>query len=410
MARDYAIEPDASNATYFMAAAAARPGASVTIPGLGRASLQGDVGFGEVLEKMGAAMTLDEDAVTVKGAEHLRGIEIDMSGMPDAAMTLAALAVLAQGVTTIRGLHTLRVKETDRLTALKTELRKLGATAAVNGNTLRIEPPHEVRPAEIDTYDDHRMAMAFAVVGTRVPGITIRGAECVSKTYPRFFEDLESLRRVGRCSRARSRYHAPKPKRGCTLLTYFERVAAFFGIGPLEYRISRSEARRVAMASALPALVLICDLILALLQIVKHIPLDYGSSSLRDADYGTSFWWHLFNLSNATQEVALPFAVALLFAFSIHPVSRGAGTLAVVISTLLLTVGVALGLISAIVPGLYGRFSRAPESDWYVHIWTQISLACGFLAIGYVFMAYRGLSHGTLARRSYGRRRRVRSA
>ena len=193
-ARDYTIEPDASSATYFMAAAAARPGASVTIPGLGQDSLQGDVGFGEVLEKMGAAMTLDDNAVTVEGADKLRGIDVDMLHMPDAAMTLAALSVLADGPTTIRGLHTLRVKETDRLTALQTELRKLGAEATIEGDTLRIDPPHEVRPAEIDTYDDHRMAMSFAVVGTVAPGITIRNAECVSKTYPRFFEDLERLR------------------------------------------------------------------------------------------------------------------------------------------------------------------------------------------------------------------------
>jgi 3-phosphoshikimate 1-carboxyvinyltransferase len=193
-ARDYSVEPDASNATYFMAAAAARPGASVIIPGLGQNSLQGDVGFGEVLEKMGAAMTLDGDSVTVEGADKLRGIDVDMLGMPDAAMTLAALSVLADGPTTIRGLHTLRVKETDRLTALQTELRKLGAEATVDGDTLRIDPPREVHPAEIDTYDDHRMAMSFAVVGTRVPGITVRNAECVSKTYPRFFEDLERLR------------------------------------------------------------------------------------------------------------------------------------------------------------------------------------------------------------------------
>jgi 3-phosphoshikimate 1-carboxyvinyltransferase len=193
-ARDYTVEPDASNATYFMAAAAIRPGARVTIPGLGRASMQGDVGFGEVLEKMGAAVTLDDDSVTVDGAGRLRGIDVDMGAMPDAAMTLAAIAVFAHGRTTIRGLHTFRIKETDRLAAIETELRKLGATAEIEGDTLHIDPPHALRPAAIETYDDHRMAMAFAVVGTRADGITIRGAECVSKTYPRFFEDLESLR------------------------------------------------------------------------------------------------------------------------------------------------------------------------------------------------------------------------
>ncbi|MEO8457820.1 MAG: 3-phosphoshikimate 1-carboxyvinyltransferase [Chloroflexota bacterium] len=191
---DYAIEPDASNATYFMAAAAIRPGARVTIPGLGRSSLQGDVGFSEVLQKMGATVTLDDDAVTVAGTEKLHGIDVDMAGMPDAAMTLAAIAVFAHGRTTIRGLHTFRVKETDRLAAIETELRKLGATVEIHDDTLHIDPPHDVRPADIDTYEDHRMAMAFAVVGTRAEGITIRGAECVSKTYPRFFEDMETLR------------------------------------------------------------------------------------------------------------------------------------------------------------------------------------------------------------------------
>ena len=190
----YAVEPDASSATYFLAAAAARPGASVTIPGLGSESLQGDVGIAEVLERMGAESTLAPDSVTVAGTERLHGIEIDMSGMPDAAMTLAALAVFAKGETVIRGLHTLRVKETDRLAALQTELGKLGAKAEVEDDTLRITPPDEVRPAEIDTYDDHRMAMSFAVVGTRAAGITIRDPDCVSKTYPDFFADLESLR------------------------------------------------------------------------------------------------------------------------------------------------------------------------------------------------------------------------
>jgi len=143
---------------------------------------------------MGAAVTLDDDSVTVDGAERLRGVDVDMGVMPDAAMTLAAISVFAHGRTTIRGLHTFRVKETDRLAALEAELRKLGATVEIEDDTLHIDPPHELRRAEIDTYDDHRMAMAFAVVGTRADDVTIRGAECVSKTYPRFFEDLERLR------------------------------------------------------------------------------------------------------------------------------------------------------------------------------------------------------------------------
>jgi 3-phosphoshikimate 1-carboxyvinyltransferase len=194
VARSYQIEPDASNATYFMAAAAVRSGASVRIPGLGEDSLQGDVAFVRVLADMGADVSLTADAITVGGPERLRGIDVDMAPMPDAAMTLAAIAALADSPTTIRGLHTWRVKETDRLAALQAELRKLGAGADVEGDTLRIEPAESVRPAEIETYDDHRMAMSFAVVGSRAPGITILGPDCVGKTYPDFFADLETLR------------------------------------------------------------------------------------------------------------------------------------------------------------------------------------------------------------------------
>jgi 3-phosphoshikimate 1-carboxyvinyltransferase len=193
-ARTYEIEPDASNATYFLAAAAVRPGASVRIPGLGEESLQGDVAFARVLADMGAEVSLAPEAITVTGPERLSGIEVDMAPMPDAAMTLAAVAALAAGPTTIRGLHTWRVKETDRLAALQAELRKLGAGAEVEGDTLRIQPAETIRPAEIETYDDHRMAMSFAVVGTRAPGITVLGPDCVHKTYPDFFADLESLR------------------------------------------------------------------------------------------------------------------------------------------------------------------------------------------------------------------------
>ncbi|MCI0832604.1 MAG: 3-phosphoshikimate 1-carboxyvinyltransferase [Chloroflexi bacterium] len=192
-ARAYEIEPDASNATYFMAAAAVRPGASVRIPGLGEESLQGDVAFARVLSDMGAQVSLAADAITVGGPQRLKGIEVDMAPMPDAAMTLAAIAALADGPTTIRGLHTWRVKETDRLAALQAELRKLGARADIDGDTLRIEPAATVRPAEIETYDDHRMAMSFAVVGSRAPGITILGPDCVAKTYPDFFADLQTL-------------------------------------------------------------------------------------------------------------------------------------------------------------------------------------------------------------------------
>jgi 3-phosphoshikimate 1-carboxyvinyltransferase len=190
----YPVEPDASAATYFLAAAALRSGARVTIAHLGARSLQGDVAFAGVLQEMGADVAVGRDTVTVAGTGNLRGIDADFAHMPDAALTMAVVALFARGQTIIRGLHTLRVKETDRLAALQNELTKLGATVQINGDALIITPPSELRPAAIDTYDDHRMAMAFAVAGTVAPGVTINDPACVSKTYPGFFEDLEKLR------------------------------------------------------------------------------------------------------------------------------------------------------------------------------------------------------------------------
>jgi 3-phosphoshikimate 1-carboxyvinyltransferase len=188
----YAIEPDASNASYFLAAAALHPGAKVTVEGLGKRSLQGDVGFADVLHHMGADLVFGPDFITVRGPERLEPAEVDLSAMPDTAQTLAVVALFAEGTTTIRGLHTLRVKETDRIAALASELTKLGADVVVEGDDLSITPPRGggLKPAAIDTYDDHRMAMSFALAGTRAEGVTIRDAGCVNKTYPRYFEDL----------------------------------------------------------------------------------------------------------------------------------------------------------------------------------------------------------------------------
>jgi len=192
-ATDYAVEPDASNASYFMAAAALHEGSKVLIQGLGRGSLQGDVKFAEVLGRMGAAVKCRDQCIEVEGTGELGGIDLDLRDMPDMAQTLAVTAVFADGPTTIRGLHTLRVKETDRIAALASELRKLGAGVEVEGDDLTIEPPDRARPAAIDTYDDHRMAMSFALAGTKVAGVTIRDAECVNKTYPGYFEDLRRV-------------------------------------------------------------------------------------------------------------------------------------------------------------------------------------------------------------------------
>lgn len=193
-AADYAVEPDASGAGYFLAAAALHAGSKVTIEGLGKASLQGDVRFADVLHEMGARLVFGKDFITVTGPEKLEGIGVNLADMPDQAQTLAVLALFAEGPTTLRGLHTLRVKETDRIAALAAELTKLGAEVEVEGDAMTIHPPEKLRHADIDTYDDHRMAMSFALAGMRVSGIRIRNVECVSKTYPTFFSDLEKLR------------------------------------------------------------------------------------------------------------------------------------------------------------------------------------------------------------------------
>jgi 3-phosphoshikimate 1-carboxyvinyltransferase len=189
----YSIEPDASAASYFLALAAMHDGAKVTIQGLGRRSKQGDVGFADVLHRMGAGLVFGPDFITVMGGKELEGIEIDMSDMPDAAMTLAVVALFARGQSRIKGLHTLRHKETDRLAALATELRKLGAEVEIEEDALVIDPPDRPHGAEIETYDDHRMAMSFALAGTKVGGVRIRDAQCVNKTYPGYFEDLSRL-------------------------------------------------------------------------------------------------------------------------------------------------------------------------------------------------------------------------
>jgi 3-phosphoshikimate 1-carboxyvinyltransferase len=192
-AKEYAVEPDASNASYFLAAAAIHPGAKITVEGLGKRSLQGDVGFADVLHRMGAGLIFGPDFITVIGAERIDGIDIDLSHMPDMAQTLAVVALFAEGPTTIRGLHTLRLKETDRLAALANELSKFDAKIEIEDDVLTIEPPTRLRHATVDTYDDHRMAMSFAVAGTKLPHVTIRDSECVNKTYPEFWNDLNRV-------------------------------------------------------------------------------------------------------------------------------------------------------------------------------------------------------------------------
>ncbi|MBT4630068.1 MAG: 3-phosphoshikimate 1-carboxyvinyltransferase [Deltaproteobacteria bacterium] len=185
------VEGDASSASYFLAGAAITKG-SVTVKGCGTDSLQGDARFAEVLEKMGAKVEWEPQQVKLTG-NSLNGIDVDMNQMPDAAMTLAVAALFASGPTAIRNIYNWRVKETERLQAVSTELRKLGAEVEEGYDYLVIQPPEQIRKAEIDTYDDHRMAMAFSLAACGSSPVTINNPGCVSKTFPDYFEVLNGL-------------------------------------------------------------------------------------------------------------------------------------------------------------------------------------------------------------------------
>ncbi len=192
---EFLVEPDATAASYF-AAAAAMTGGRIRLAGLTATSAQGDVGFMDVLELMGATVTRADDAIVVTGGT-LHGIDVDLSAIPDTAQTLAVVAVGAVGPTRVRGVGFIRGHETDRVAAVVNELQRLGIAAAETTDGFTITPgtPH---PAVVQTYGDHRMAMSFALLGLRNPGIRIADPEVVAKTYPRYFDDLGLLRsRVG---------------------------------------------------------------------------------------------------------------------------------------------------------------------------------------------------------------------
>jgi 3-phosphoshikimate 1-carboxyvinyltransferase len=189
--RDYAIEPDASSASYPFALAAALGGA-VVVPGLGRDAQQGDYAFTSILEQAGASVTRGATSTRIERLGALRGIDVDMHHISDTVMTLAAIAPLAAGPTRIRNVANIRIKETDRLAATVTELRKLGQRVTHGDDWLAIDPA-PVTPALVHCYDDHRIAMSFAILGAAIGGVTIEDPACVSKTYPRFFQDLAAI-------------------------------------------------------------------------------------------------------------------------------------------------------------------------------------------------------------------------
>jgi 3-phosphoshikimate 1-carboxyvinyltransferase len=189
----YCIESDASAASYFFAAPAIC-GGTVRVENISRKSKQGDIAFLDVLEQMGCAVKEDENYIEVTGASSLQGIDVDMRDVPDTAQTLAAIAPFASSPTRIRGIASARVKETDRVHATCTELARLGIRVEEHDDGMTIYPSEKIRPATVRTYNDHRMAMAFSLIGLRAPGITIENPSCVSKTFPSFFEVLECLR------------------------------------------------------------------------------------------------------------------------------------------------------------------------------------------------------------------------
>lgn len=190
-ARTYDIEPDASSASYFFAAAAATAG-RVRVEHLGRGSAQGDLRFVDILERMGCVVARGDDYTEVTGPPQLLGVEADMADISDTAQTLAALAPFASGPVAIRGIAHTRGKETDRVAALVRELRRMGLRVEEHRDGLTAYPG-PVHAAEIETYDDHRMAMSFAVTGLRAPGLRIKDPDCVSKTFPDFWERFGKL-------------------------------------------------------------------------------------------------------------------------------------------------------------------------------------------------------------------------
>ena len=186
----YAIEPDASAASYFWATAAIT-GGDVTVKGLQRSALQGDVRFCDCLAQMGCDVEYNESSIRVRGGS-LTGVDVDMNAISDTVQTLTAVALFAKGTTRIRGVEHNRHKETDRIGDLATELRKFGAKVTEFEDGLEIQPA-PLRGATIDTYDDHRMAMSLALVGLQVDDVVIRDPGCTHKTYPGFFDDLQEL-------------------------------------------------------------------------------------------------------------------------------------------------------------------------------------------------------------------------
>jgi 3-phosphoshikimate 1-carboxyvinyltransferase len=190
-AGEYLVEGDASSASYFLAAAAIK-GGTIKVTGIGKKSVQGDIQFADVLEAMGANIEWGDDYIKASGAK-LTAIDMDLNHIPDAAMTIAVAALFAQGTTKIHNIYNWRVKETDRLYAMATELRKVGATVVEGHDFIEVTAPETINTAAIDTYDDHRIAMCFSLVALSDVAVTINDPKCTSKTFPDYFEKYASV-------------------------------------------------------------------------------------------------------------------------------------------------------------------------------------------------------------------------
>lgn len=188
---DFLVEGDASSASYFLAAAAIK-GGTIKVTGIGKNAVQGDIHFADALEAMGATVEWGFDYISVT-RNHLKGIDRDYNAIPDAAMTIATTALFAEGPTAIRNVYNWRVKETDRLAAMATELRKVGAEVEEGYDYIRIVPPAQLKHASIATYNDHRMAMCFSLVALSDTAVTIEDPDCTRKTFPQYFEVFNSL-------------------------------------------------------------------------------------------------------------------------------------------------------------------------------------------------------------------------
>jgi 3-phosphoshikimate 1-carboxyvinyltransferase len=188
---DFLVEGDASSASYFLAAAAIK-GGTIKVTGIGKNAVQGDIHFADALEAMGATVDWGYDYISVT-RNQLKGIDRDYNAIPDAAMTIATTALFAEGPTAIRNVYNWRVKETDRLAAMATELRKVGAEVEEGKDYILITPPAQLKHASIATYNDHRMAMCFSLVALSDTAVTIEDPDCTRKTFPQYFEVFSTL-------------------------------------------------------------------------------------------------------------------------------------------------------------------------------------------------------------------------